>query len=170
MNDVFRSTCCPATSSAPAGTPPAATAAAYQLAVYQFPPLDEARLEAVLAYTAVCRFRGEWRYAAELLYSEPFPDIVAGTTHPPIVLALAAERLSLDFELGRITDTQSRAKTILLRALVAGEWPLIIAMHRQIGMLAEERGEYPLARGLPRPCLPLRRGFAGDAVPGRPYS
>ncbi len=36
----------------------AATAAAYQLAVYQFPPLDEARLEAVLAYTAVAGSAG----------------------------------------------------------------------------------------------------------------
>ncbi len=131
----------------------ATAAAAYQLAVYQFPPFDDARLEAVLAYAAVCRFRGDWRRATELLGSEPVPEYVAGSAYPPAALAIAAERLSLDFELGRIAETQSGARTILSRALAAGDWPLIIAMHRQIGMLAEERGDYSLARDhLDRAC------------------
>jgi thiamine-monophosphate kinase len=131
----------------------AAAAAAYQLAVSQFPPFEEARLAAVLAYAAVCRFRGEWRRAAELLDSEPVPDHVPGTVYPSAALAIAAERLSLDFELGRVTDIQSRARDILAQALAAGDWPLIIAMHRQLGMLAEERGDYSLARDhLDRAC------------------
>jgi thiamine-monophosphate kinase len=130
-----------------------AVTAAYQLAVSQFPMFDEARMEAVLAYAAVCRFNGEWRRAAELLAAERVPDHVPGAPYPPAALAIAAERLSLDFELGRITDIESRAKDILRQALAAGDWPLIIAIHRQLGMLAEERGEYRLARDhLDRAC------------------
>jgi thiamine-monophosphate kinase len=140
----------------------AAAAAAYQLAVSQFPPRDEARLEAVVAYAAVCRFRGEWGRAASLLDraaslldSEPGPDLDAGTAYQyqPAALAIYAEQLSLGFELGSIAGIQSRAKGILSRALAAGDWPLIIAMHRQLGMLAEERGDYSLARDhLDRAC------------------
>jgi thiamine-monophosphate kinase len=148
-------------------------AAAYQLAVSQFSTVDEERLEAVLAYAAVCRFHGEWRRAAILLDSEPVPDYVAGSAYPATALAIAAERLSLDFELGRISDIQSRAKTILSRALAAGDWPLIIAMHRQIGMLAEERGEYRLARDhLDRACHYaedlLETSFLADRIPSSP--
>jgi len=148
----------------------AAVAAAYQLAVSQFPPLDEARLEAVVAYAAVCRFRGEWGRAAGLLDSEPVPDFDAGTAYPPAALAIAAERLSLDFELGRMTDIRGRAKNFLSQALAAGDWPLIIAMHRQIGMLAEERGEYSVARDhLDRACHYaedlLETSFLADRIP-----
>jgi thiamine-monophosphate kinase len=151
----------------------AAAAAAYQLAVSQFPPFDEARLEAVLAYAAVCRFRGEWRRATELLDFEPVPDNDSGTAYRPMALAIAAERLSLDFELGRIAETQSRAKFILSQALAAGDWPLIIAMHRQFGMLAEERGEYRLARDhLDRACHYaedlLETSFLADRIPSYP--
>jgi thiamine-monophosphate kinase len=152
----------------------AATAvAAYQLAVSQFPPHDETRLEAVVAYAAVCRFNGEWRRAAELLDSEPMPDQVPGTAYPPAAQAIIAERLSLDFELGRVADTQSRAKASLSQALADGDWPLIIAMHRQIGMLAEERGEYSLARDhLDRACHYaedlLETSFLADRIPSYP--
>jgi thiamine-monophosphate kinase len=150
----------------------AATATAYHLAVSQFAPFEEARLEAVLAYAAVCRFNGEWRRAAELLGSEPLPDHVPGTAYPPTALAIDAERLSLDFELGRLTDIPSRARSILSQALAVGDWPLIIAMHRQIGMLAEERGEYRLARDhLDRACHYaedlLETSFLTDRIPSR---
>jgi len=150
-----------------------AAAAAYQMAVSQFPPLDESRLEAVLAYAAVCRFRGEWRRAADLLDSEPVPDYDSGAAYPPAALAIAAERLSLDFELGRVGSTGNRAKTILSQALAAGEWPLIIAMHRQLGMLAEERGEYRPARDhLDRACHYaedlLETSFLADRIPSYP--
>jgi TIR domain len=136
-----------------------AAAAAYHMAVYQFPPLDESRLEAVLAYAAVYRFRGEWRRAAELLDYEPVPDYVAGTAYSPAALAMDAERLSLDFELGRIGGIQGRAKTILSQALAAGDWPLIIAMHRQLGMLAEVHSVHgvPGPRPGPRPDRPGNR-------------
>ena len=148
-------------------------ASAYQQAVSQFSTVDEERLEAVLAYAAVCRFHGEWRRAAALLDSEPVPDFVAGSAYPATALAIAAERLSLDFELGRISDIQSRAKTILSQALAAGDWPLIIAMHRQIGMLAEERGEYSVARDhLDRACHYaedlLETSFLADRIPSYP--
>ena len=145
-------------------------AAAYQMAVSQFSPVDEDRLEAVLAYAAVCRFRGDWRRAAQLLDFEPVPEYSAGSVYPATALAIAAERLSLDFELGRISDIRSRAKTILAQALAAGDWPLIIAMHRQIGMVAEERGEYSLARDhLDRACHYaedlLETSFLADRIP-----
>jgi thiamine-monophosphate kinase len=131
----------------------AAVRLAYQLAVSQFPPLDETRLEAVVAYAAVCRFRGEWRRAALILDSEPVPDPAAGTPSSSAALAIAAERLSLGFELGTIAGIHDRAKGILEQALAAGDWPLIIAMHRQLGMQAEERGDYALARvHLDRAC------------------
>lgn len=150
----------------------ATVAAAYQQAVSQFPAFDEARLEAVLAYAAVCRFNGEWHRAAELLSTEPLPDHVPGTTYPPAALAIDAERLSLEFELGRVTDVQSRARSILHQALAAGHWPLIIAMHRQLGMLAEERGDYRLARDhLDRACHYaedlLETSFLTDRIPSR---
>lgn len=148
----------------------ATVAAAYQQAVSQFPAFDDARLEAVLAYAAVCRFNGEWHRAAELLRDEPLPDHVPGTTYPPAALAIDAERLSLEFELGRVTDIQSRARSILDLALAAGHWPLIIAMHRQLGMLAEERGDYRLARDhLDRACHYaedlLETSFLTDRIP-----
>jgi thiamine-monophosphate kinase len=150
----------------------ATSAMAYRMAVYQFPPHDEDRLGAVLAYAAVCRFFGDWRQAADLLDSEPVPDYVAGAASPA-ALALGAERLSLDFELGRMGTIQSRAKDILSRALAAGEWPLLIAMHRQLGMLAEERGEYRLAREhLDRACHYaedlLNTSFLADRIPSEP--
>jgi thiamine-monophosphate kinase len=129
-----------------------AVRAAYQLAVSQFPPLDEMRLEAVVAHAAVSRFRGEWRRAATVMDSEPAPD-PAGTPSSSAALALEAERLSLGFELGTIAGVQGRAKRILEQALAVGDWPLIIAMHRQLGMVAEERGDYALARvHLDRAC------------------
>lgn len=148
-------------------------AAAYQLAVSQFPAFDDARLEAVVAYAAVCRFRGEWRRAASLLESEPVPDFDDGTTYPPAALAIAAERLSLGFELGNVTGIQAQAKEILSRALATGDWPLIIAMHRQLGMLAEERGDYRLARDhLDRACHYaedlLETSFLADRIPSPP--
>ena len=147
----------------------AASATAYRMAVYQFPPYDEDRLEAVFAYAAVCRFRGGWRQAADLLDAEPVPDHMAGTVSPA-ALTIAAERLSLEFELGHIGTIQSRAKDILSQALAAGEWPLIIAMHRQLGMLAEERGEYRTAREhLDRACHYaedlLQTAFLADRIP-----
>ena len=150
----------------------ATVAAAYQQAVSQFPAFDEARLEAVLVQAAVCRFNGEWRRAAELLSSEPLPDHVPGTAYPSAALAIDAERLSLDFELGHVTDIQSRARSLLEQALAAGDWPLIIAMHRQIGMLTEERGEYRLARDhLDRACHYaedlLETSFLTDRIPSR---
>lgn len=130
-----------------------AVRAAYQLAVSQFPPLDEMRLEAVVAHAAVSRFRGEWRRAATVLDSEPVVDPAAGTPSPSAALALEAERLSLGFELGSIAGTQGRAKGILEQALAAGDWPLLIAMHRQLGMQAAEGGDYSLARvHLDRAC------------------
>lgn len=147
----------------------AAAATAYQMAVDQFSRHDEDRLEAVLAYAAVCRFHGEWQQAADLLDDEPLPDPKAGTPSPA-ALAIAAERLSLDFELGRMGTIQSRANDILSQALAAGEWPLIIAMHRQLGMLAEERGEYRIAREhLDRACHYaedlLQTAFLVDRIP-----
>lgn len=150
----------------------ATVAAAYQQAVSQFPAFDEARLEAVLAYAAVCRFSGEWRRAAELLSSEPLPDHAPGPAYPSAALAIDAERLSLEFELGRVTDVQSRARSILDRALADGDWPLIIAMHRLLGMLAEERGDYRLARDhLDRACHYaedlLETSFLTDRIPSR---
>ena len=152
----------------------ATVAAAYQQAVSQFSLFDETRLEAVLAHAAVCRFNGEWRQAAELLSSERLPDHVPGpAAYPPAALAIDAERLSLEFELGRVTDIQSRARSILDQALAAGDWPLIIAMHRQLGMLAEERGDYRLARDhLDRACHYsedlLETSFLTDRIPSRP--
>lgn len=152
-----------------------ASALAYRMAVGQFPPYDEDRLEAVLAYASVCRFHGEWRQAADLLDAEPVPDHTAGAASPasPAALAIAAERLSLDFELGRMGTVQSRAREILSQALAAGEWPLIIAMHRQLGMLAEERGEYRLAREhLDRACHYAedlqKTVFLADRIPSEP--
>jgi thiamine-monophosphate kinase len=125
----------------------------YQMAVHQFRPLDDTRLEAVFGYAAVCRFRGDWQLAGELLLAEPLPDTQAGVTYPSAALSTAAERLSLDFELGRMNDIADRAKTILSHALAAGEWPIIIAAHRQLGMIREERGDYSLARDhLDRAC------------------
>lgn len=151
----------------------AAAAEAYQMAVFQFSPHDEARLEAVLAYAAVCRFRGDWQQAVGLLDSEPIPAYATEAPYPPGALAIAAERLSLNFELGRLGDIQSQAKTILSRALAAGEWPLIIAMHRQLGMLAEESGEYRPARDhLDRACHYaedlLETSFLAERIPSYP--
>ena len=80
-------------------------------------------------------------------------DPAAGTPSPSAALALEAERLSLGFELGGIAGTQGRAKGILEQALAAGDWPLLIAMHRQLGMQAAEGGDYSLARvHLDRAC------------------
>lgn len=146
--------------------------AAYQMAVRQFSSRDEYRREAVLAYAAVCRFHGEWRRASDLLYSDPDPDEDTGAASPA-ALAIAAERLSLDFELGRMGTIQSRAKDILSRALAVGEWPVIMAMHRQLGMLAEERGQYKLARDhLDRACHYaedlLETSFLADRIPSYP--
>jgi thiamine-monophosphate kinase len=98
----------------------------------------------VLGHAAACRFRGDWTETADLLAKEPLPD--SDVPYTPAALAVAAERLSLDFELGLMNDIASRASTVLSRALAAGEWPLIIAAHRQLGMIREERGEYRLAR------------------------
>lgn len=146
-----------------------AATSAYHLAVSQFPALDPARLEAVLAYAAVCRFRGEWQRAARLLGDEPLPDRVAGKAYPSAALAITAERLSLAFELGRI-GIQGQAKDVLSQALASGEWPLIIVMHRLLGMLAEERGDYRLARDhLDRACHYaedlLETPFLADRIP-----
>jgi thiamin-phosphate kinase len=146
---------------------------AYQQAVSQFPPLDEMRLEAVVAYAAACRFRGEWRRAATVLDSEPVSDPAAGTPSSSAALAIAAERLSLGFELGTIADIQGPAKRILEQALAVGDWPLIIAMHRQLGMLAEERGDYALARvHLDRACHYAEdlqeTSFLADRIPSFP--
>ena len=120
----------------------------------------------------MCRFNGEWRRAAELLSSEQLPDHVPGSAYPPAALAIDAEHLSLEFELGHVTDIQSRARSILDQALAAREWPLIIAMHRQLGMLAEERGDYRLARDhLDRACHYaedlLETSFLTDRIPSR---
>lgn len=129
----------------------AAAAGAYDMAVRQVPAFDEIRLQAVLGYAAACRFRGDWKQAADLLAKEPLPD--TDVPYTPAALAVAAERLSLDFELGFINDIASRASAILASALAAGEWPLIIAAHRQLGMIREERGEYRVARDhLDRAC------------------
>lgn len=122
----------------------AAAANAYEMGVNQFKVFDETRLEAVLGHAAAQRFRGDWQQAAELLAREPLPD--SDVPPQPSALAVAAERLSLEFELGRMSDITSRATTVLQRALAAGEWPLIIAAHRQLGMIREERGDYRLAR------------------------
>jgi thiamine-monophosphate kinase len=128
-----------------------AAAEAYRLAVHQVPAFDEIRLQAVLGYAAACRFRGDWKQAADLLAKEPLPD--TDVPYTPAALAVAAERLSLDFELGFINDIATRAGAILASALAAGEWPLIIAAHRQLGMIREERGEYRAARDhLDRAC------------------
>ena len=129
----------------------AAAADAYEMAVNQFKVFDETRLEAVLGHAAAQRFRGDWQQAAELLARERLPD--SDVPPQPNALAVAADRLSLDFELGRMNDITSRATTILSQALAAGEWPLIIAAHRQLGMIREERGDYRLARDhLDRAC------------------
>jgi len=129
----------------------AVAAEAYEMAVHQVPAFDEVRLQAVLGYAAACRFRGDWKQAADLLAKEPLPD--TDVPYTPAALAVAAERLSLDFELGFISDIATRASGILARALAAGEWPLIIAAHRQLGMIREERGEYRAARDhLDRAC------------------
>jgi thiamine-monophosphate kinase len=125
----------------------AATAATvYRMAVAQLPPLDEVRLSAVLAHVAACRFRGDWDETAALLADERLPQQLPGVTYPSAALALAAERLSLDFEFGRVGETEIRARFILSQALAAGDWPLIIAAHRQLGMIEEERGQYSRAR------------------------
>lgn len=129
----------------------AAAAEAYEMAVHQVPAFDEIRLQAVLGYAAACRFRGDWKQAADLLAREPLPD--SGVPRKPAALAVEAERLSLDFELGLINDVSRRANAILANALAAGEWPLIIAAHRQLGMIREERGDYRAARDhLDRAC------------------
>jgi thiamin-phosphate kinase len=129
----------------------AAAANAYDMAVHQVPAFNELRLQAVLGYAAACRFRGDWKEAADLLAREPLPD--NDVPSKPAALAVAAERLSLDFELGFVNDIASRASAILASALAAGEWPLIIAAHRQLGMIREERGEYRTARDhLDRAC------------------
>ena len=130
----------------------AAAADTYEVAVHQFRAFDETRLQAVLAHAAACRFRGDWQVAADVLAREPLP----GNDVPdrPAALAVEAERLSLDFELGLIFNgTPGRANGILSSALAAGEWSLIIAAHRQLGMIREERGEYRVARDhLDRAC------------------
>jgi thiamine-monophosphate kinase len=124
----------------------AATAAAVcRMAVAQLPPLNEDRLSAVLAHAAACRFRGDWSQTAELLADERLPARRTGVTYPSATLACMAEQLSLDFELGRLTD-ESQARFILSQALATGDWPLIIAAHRQLGMIEEERGQYRAAR------------------------
>jgi thiamine-monophosphate kinase len=126
----------------------------YQLAVRWFRSRDEERLTAVLGYAAACRFRGDWNQAAELLATEQLPQFPSSEPYPPAALAVQAERLSLDFELGRITDTaEATATAILAQALAAGEWALIIAAHRQLGMIIGERGQYSRARDhLDRAC------------------
>ena len=153
----------------------ATVVAAFQQAISQFPPYDEDRLEAVLAYAAVLRFHGEWREAADVLRSEPKPRVeeAAATAGPSLAQAITAEQLSLNFELGRVTDTERAAEGILSWALAAGDWPLIIAMHRQLGMLAEEGGKYREAREhLDRACHYaedlLETSFLADRIPSYP--
>ena len=151
----------------------ATVAAAYRQAVSQFPRNDEDRLEAVLAFAAVRRFHGEWRDAADVLHSEPGVEQAAAAPDPSLALAITAEQLSLDFELGRVADTERRAEEILSRALAGGDWPLIIAMHRQLGMLAEEGGKYREAREhLDRACHYaedlLETSLLADRIPSKP--
>jgi thiamine-monophosphate kinase len=146
---------------------------AYEQAISQFPPNDKDRLEAVLAYAAVRRFHGEWRDAAEVLRTEPRAEQADAAAGPSLAQAITAEQLSLDFELGRVTDTKRGAEEILPRALAAGDWPLIIAIHRQLGMLAEEGGKYREAREhLDRACHYaedlLETSFLVDRIPSYP--
>jgi thiamine-monophosphate kinase len=131
-----------------------AAAEVYQTAVRRFRSRDEERLAAVLAYAAVCRFRGDWNQAAELLATELLPVLPSNEPYPPTALAVRAERLSLDFELGRVTETAAATATeILAQALAAGEWALIIAAHRHLGMIIGEQGQYSRARDhLDRAC------------------
>jgi thiamine-monophosphate kinase len=124
----------------------AAAAAVYRMAVAQLPRFDDVRLGAVLAHAAACRFRGDWIKTEELLADEPMPRPMPSVPYPSAALALRAERLSLDFEFGRTDDAEGPARFILSQALAAGDWPLIIAAHRQLGMIEEERGRYSRAR------------------------
>ena len=66
----------------------ATAAAVYRMAVAQFPPLDEVRLSAVLAYAAACRFRGDWSQTAQLLADERLPAPRTGVTYPSATLGL----------------------------------------------------------------------------------
>jgi thiamin-phosphate kinase len=115
---------------------------AYDYAVHEIPAGAPERLVAVLDHAAVSRFYGEWSTAREVLAGEPLPN----PTRSPLALALEAEQISLEFELGQTTGSVGRTNSLLARCLAVGEWPGIISAHRQLGMIYEEQGSYRNAR------------------------
>lgn len=116
---------------------------AYRLAVAELPVMSEIRLQSVRDYAAACRFRGDWNEARDVLTAEPISE---GRPTSTVTLALEADLLSLEFELGRIAGIVGRASTLLARCLAASDWPTVIAMHRQLGMIHEEQGSYSSGR------------------------
>jgi thiamine-monophosphate kinase len=119
---------------------------AYESAVYDHPAGDDLRLQAVLAYAAVRRFRGDWQTASHVLASEPVPATASKHSTSTGVIRLQAERLSLDFELGSVNGASDGVGRLLREALTAGDWISTIVLHRQLGMIEEERGRYLVAR------------------------
>jgi thiamine-monophosphate kinase len=120
-----------------------ATADNYRLAVSEFPAGSEIRLQTVLSHAASCRFRGRWDQAREILLREP----VRGNGRPSSsALAVEADLISLEFELGHVTGIIGRANAHLDKCLSNADWETIIGLHRQLGMMHEEQGSYTNAR------------------------
>lgn len=120
-----------------------ATSENYRLAVTEFAAGADIRIQSVLDHAACRRFRGDWDQARELLLREPLRE--NGQTSP-LVLAAEADLISLEFELGHVAGIIGRASALLARCLSQGDWPTIIVMHRQLGMIHEEQGSYTSAR------------------------
>jgi thiamine-monophosphate kinase len=121
----------------------AAAHEAYRLAVTEIPAMADGRLESVLAYAAASRFTGDWLTARDALTAEPLAETRSPTDTS---LALEADLISLEFELGRIPGIIGRASTLLAKSLSASQWPAIIYMHRLLGMIHEQQGGYTSAR------------------------
>jgi len=117
----------------------------YQAAVAELPPHNPTRLGAALAYAAVKRFRGDWAASESILDSEPRPQLDAAD-FTPVSIAIQADLLSLSFELGRVGRVTEMASQLRTDALRVGDWPTVIAMHRQLGMVYEEQGDHSSAR------------------------
>ena len=115
---------------------------AVRMAVDALPPRDPARLAAVLASSAVRRFRGDWTQARHLLSNELRFERRDHATFAAI--AIETDRLSLDFELGeQVTDEAASLRSL---AVAAGDWPSVIGIHRLLGMIYEEQGNHSMAR------------------------
>ena len=117
---------------------------AYFSAVYHLPSDDSQRKIAVVWYAAACRFTGDWTRALQVLSTESALTGAAMDKHAS--LHLAFELLSLEFELGRVSRAYERAKEILEQALTITDWYCIVACHRLMGMILEEKGAFDLAR------------------------